>query len=639
MVKERVGGADERASGGSSHRPSRSHSSEAMTQRAPAQEAAPAGRTPSETTALLVEFGRAVKARSFYAAGEPEVRLLFSRAWRSFQADLRRHGALELEAAPAWLRVPVLVLRVPNVQLGGLAARLSERGVRTLRFEADCDADALRALVELLAADPDESVADLPSALYERAPRGIVVNRTPAAPALADTAVQPVRSEPEPAPLEIEGSEGDWSLETDLGAGTAADAAPEPPPSLPASFGDAGADVTPEMPVQGGRARAADEETPAEPSDATPVTGEDTDTEAVEADGERPGAADDAEGEDARGAQLEHVMHELAECEDDFQYHDLARRSELLAAALADEGHGDLAYRALVLFARHAGDDGKRTPLQRDAAMDHLSRLATGTRLADLVDRACAPEAESSLEATQVLLRLGGHVVPTLFRAAEREGDPTRRGQIHGILIAMGDAALPEVLRAFESGELPAVRAAARLAGELQSPRAVPPLTELLEGAEPSLRQEAAKALVRIGDARAVEVLARALESPVAGVPNLAAFCLGASSSGRAGEALLGSLRRAVGRRNYEFAAELVRALGRLGRAEATRDLVALVGHRGLRHRKAWRDLKLAATTALGRLPGDEAVAGLAQAARSRDPQLRRAAETALERRAAALRG
>jgi hypothetical protein len=613
-----------------------------MTQRATAQDAAPSGRTPSETTALLVEFGRAVKARSFYAAGEPEVLLLFSRAWRSFQADLRRHGAFELEAAPAWLRVSALALRVPNVQLGGLAARLSDRGVRTLRFEADCEKEALGALVELLAADPEEAVADLPAALYERAPRGIVVNGLAAsAPPAEPVPPSPPVSEAAAAPPPRDGLEGDWSLESE-GPDAAAASAPEPPPALPPSFGEPGADVTPEMPAAARAARAAQAETPVESHDdatsAEAGDGEDTDTEAVEADGDRPDAADDPEAEDGRSLQLEHVMHELAECEDDFQYHDLARRTELLAAALADEGHGDAAYRALVLFARHGGDDGKRTPLQRDAAMDHLSRLASGARLADLIDRACAPEAESSLEATQVLLRLGAHVVPTLFRAAEREADPTRRGQIHGILIAMGDAALPEVLRAFESGELPAVRAAARLAGELQNPRAVPPLTELLEGAEPSLRQEAAKALVRIGDGRAVEVLVRALESPVAGVPHLAAFCLGASASARSGEALLNALRRAVGRRNYEFAAELVRALGRLGRPEATRDLVALVGHRGLRHRKAWRDLKLAAATALGRIPGDEAVAGLAQAARSRDPQLRRTAESALERRAAALK-
>ena len=93
-----------------------------------AKEGIPSERTASETTALLVELGRAVKARSFYAATEPEVRLLFSRAWRSVQADLRRFGALEIEAAPAWLRVPGLALRVPNVQLGGLPQRMADRG-------------------------------------------------------------------------------------------------------------------------------------------------------------------------------------------------------------------------------------------------------------------------------------------------------------------------------------------------------------------------------------------------------------------------------------------------------------------------------------------------------------------------------
>jgi hypothetical protein len=609
-----------------------------MTQRGPAQEGASPDRTPSETTALLVEFGRAVKARSFYAAGEPEVRLLFARAWRSFQTDLRRHGPLEIEAAPAWLRVPALTLRVPNVQLGGLAARLADRGVRSLRFEADLEAEALGALVELLAADPEEAGGSLADALYERAPRGIVVNRAAPAPAPlpAPAAVAEVPPAPEAPRLELEDREGDWSLETDAAEAPPA-AAPEPPAAT-ASLGEPGSDVTPELPAAAAEgARRAAVDALLEASDATPRASEDTDTEAVEAEGGR--AAEDAEDEDVRGSQLDQLTHELGDCEDDLQYRELARRVELLASALADEGQGDAAYRALVTFARHGGDDGKRTPLQRDAAMDHLARLATGSRLADLVDRACAPDAESSLEATQVLLRLGSHVVPTLFRAAEREGDPSRRGQIHGILIAMGDAALPEVLRAFESGELPAVRAAARLAGELQNPRAVAPLVAILEGGEASLRQEAAKALVRIGDPRAVEALVRGLESAVEGVPQLAAFCLGASASPRAGEALLGSLRRAVGRRNYEFATELVRALGRLGRPEPTRDLVALLGHRGLRNRKAWRELKLAAAAALGRIPGNEAVAGLAQAARARDPQLRRAAESALERRAAALRG
>jgi hypothetical protein len=630
-------------------------------------------RTPSETTALLVELGRAVKARSFYADSEPEVRLLLSRAWRSFQSDLRRHGALDVEAAPAWLRVPALVLRVPNVQLGGLAQRLADRGVRTLRFEQALEADALAALVEILARDPEDAPEPgFAAALYARAPRGIVVNGVPAgaspeaerpraeaAPAPADAApraealfdtdvrdlredrAEDERSEPAvradapPPPLP---GEGDWSLDLDSPAGAAAPRVAEEPPTVPAELGEFGADETPATEIPLAAAPRDRSETPVETSDATPrTTEEDTDTEAVEAerDARSPGEAD--VDEDGRAAELEHLLAELGDCEDDFQYHDMARRVELLSSALADEGYGDLAYRALVVFARHSGDDGKRTALQRDAAMDHLQRLATGVRLAELIDRACAPETEPSLEATQVLLRLGSSVVPMLFRAAERESEPNRRGQIHGILIAMGEAALPEVLRAFEGGELPAVRAAARLSGELQNPRAVAPLAALLEGPEASLRQEAAKALVRIGDPRAIDALVRGLESEVPGVPNLAAFCLGAAASPRAGEALLGALRRAVGRRRYDFAAELVRALGRLGREEAAPDLAALLGHRGLRYRAAWRELKLAAAAALGRIPGDDALTALAEAARARDPQLRRAAQSALDRRASAL--
>lgn len=646
-----------------------------------AKEGIPSERTASETTALLVEVGRAVKARTFYAAGEPEVRLLFSRAWRSVETDLKRFGALDLEAAPAWLRAPGLGLRVPNVQLGGLAQRLAERGVRTLRFEPGLESDGLAALVDLLAADPEDTPeTTLAAALAARVPRGIVVNgeapasspRPTTAPHVARPAEEPGAQampapsdgllEPDPpgpnakrasspaddatTPVELlplavpsEPGEGDWSLATSHGGATAA-AEREPPPAdspgFEISLFDAtGADQTPSEVETESDLGAGALGLGIDPSDATPRTTEDTDTEAVETEHRAAalGADDVVESNDGRASELARSIRELGDCDDDFQYHDLARRTEILATALSDEGHTEAGYRTMVLFARHAGADGKRTPLQRDAAIDHLQRLARGGRLAELVDRACASDTESSLEATQVLLRLGGNVVPMLLRAVEREADPNRRGQLHGILIAMGEAALPELMRAFESGEIHAQRAAARLAGELQNPKAVPPLAVLLEGTEPPLRQEAAKALLRIGDPRALDVLVRALESPVADVPNLAAFCLGASGSGRAAEALRGALRRAVGRRRYEFATELVRALGRLGRIEAAADLAALLGHRGLRYRAQWRDLKLAAATALGRVPGDEATEALLAASRVRDSGIRRIAQAALDRR------
>jgi HEAT repeat protein len=728
-----------------------------------AKEGLPSERTGSETTALLVELGRAVKARSFYAASEPEVRLLFSRAWRSVQTDLRRFGALEIEAAPAWLRVPGLALRVPNVQLGGLPQRMADRGLRTLRFEKDLTSDAFGTLVDLLAGEPEDSAEAFADVLYRAAPRGFIVNGVPSlaaavpaaatapaeatasesppvaslpfepeivTPAAGDTApvldesslfadtqpailprdpaeaplgiepAPPLEPPAEPAPIpelsiaelsvpeplapranrpsaplddlfdlgpeafasrggksgpivpppptipigfDGEEGEGDWSLGT--GAAPTPTPSPLPRPAGPAArraddfdatyFDTPGAEDTPIAEIGDPRQLALG----VDPSDATPrtVADPDTDTETVEAERAAASAValaeDDYETRDSRAEEVDALLRELGDCDDDFQYHDLARRAEILATALADEGRGEIGYRAMVLFARHAGDDGKRTPLQRDAAMDHLQRLASGMRLGELVDRACAPDTESSLEATQVLLRLGSVVVPMLFRAVEREADPNRRGQLHGILIAMGEAAMPELMRAFESREPVAVRAAARLAGELQSPKAVPPLAALLEGPDASMRQEAAKALVRIGDPRALDVLVRALDSSVSDVPNLAAFCLGAAGNGRAADALRNSLRRAVGRRRYEFATELARSLGRLGRQEAAGDLAAILAHRGLRFRAQWRDLKIAAAAALGRIPGDEAKAALTEAAKRGDAPVRRAAQSALDRR------
>ena len=60
---------------------------------------------------------------------------------------------------------------------------------------------------------------------------------------------------------------------------------------------------------------------------------------------------------------------------------------------------------------------------------------------------------------------------------------------------------------------------------------------------------------------------------------------------------------------------------------------------KGFLRRRHNRELKLAAASALGRLPGDEAVGALAQAAQSRDSHIRRAAQIALDRRAQVLAG
>lgn len=344
-----------------------------------------------------------------------------------------------------------------------------------------------------------------------------------------------------------------------------------------------------------------------------------------------------AEPSDERAEELVASLRELDDCEEGASYRDVARRASVLVERLSEEGLADEAYRALLVFAAHASGEAKRGEGLAKLADEHLRSLATGRRLEDLIARACAPRGSSSVRATQILLQLGESAVPPLLDAAELERDPDRRGQMHGILIAMGEKTLPELLRVMDGDDPGFVKSAVRIAGETQNPGAVAKLEALLGHEDAGVRDEAARALVRVGDRHALDALVKALVSHTPGLPALAAYCLGVSGSPRAVRPLLAALKEATSAGQVELAREMIRALGRLGQSEATPDLAGILLQRAWRKRRRLRELKVAAAGALGRLPGDDAVGALAQAAQSRDAQIRRAAQIALDRRARSL--
>ena len=650
---------------------------------------ATAPRTAPEATALLVELGRALRGRSFYAPGSPALQAVLARAIRLWVSDLGSRGELEVEVTDTGLRIPELAHLVPKLHLGGLAERLAARGVDSLCFSASLDGDALAALVELLAAEPTpaEQADGFARALYAAVPAGLIVNgddpaTLPAAPPPPEA--EPAEPEPiaeiEPgpeipperfdaenrdvsgfdfAPGELRGdhaapaeqrddreeptedepgldyslSDAELELETDdelpLEEASPAPPAPARPTLAPPP------EAVRDEPVELEELAPAADDVGAETSDSAWAPREDTDTDVLrdlprEDTDATPALDPDGDG---RWDQLCALLADLDRSEDDFRYNDLARRAEMLAASLSDEGRREAGIRAIRLFVQHAGDGAKRTPRQREVAAEQLERLATGSRLDDLIELSCGEDAAAALDASQLLLAAGAPVVAPLLRKALRERKPERRAQLQATLIALGEVLVPELARALEAEGVAELRAAVRLAGETQNPEFVDRLEDLLMHPEPSLRQEVAKALARIGDARSTEALARALASPLEGVPASAAYCLGTSGSGRAVEALLAALLAALDAGDFGFAGEVIRALGRLGRPEATADLAAVLLHRGMRKRRQYRELKLAAASALGRIPGDAAAGALAQAAHARDTQLRRAAQTALDRR------
>lgn len=339
---------------------------------------------------------------------------------------------------------------------------------------------------------------------------------------------------------------------------------------------------------------------------------------------------------DGSGGHVAELLRELDDCSEDLIYSEIADRVADVAEKLAEQGLENDAYVVVRALAAHAGGESKRSPEQRELALGQLRRLAGGSLFDTVLGCAC-DETDGNLEASQILVQLGSNVVVPVFRAAARERNAERRERIHGILVAMGDEALPDLLRLMRDEDPAQARAAVRLAGEVQSPGAVGRLAELLESPSAALSQEVSKALARIGDATALHSLAEGLESPVGHVPGHAAYALGASGSEIAVAPLLRALHRAIDDGDSEFARDVIRSLGRLGRPEATPDLAGILLRRGLVQRRRHRELKLAAAAALGRLPGDEAVGALAQAAQSRDAHIRRAAQIALDRRAQAI--
>jgi HEAT repeat protein len=471
----------------------------------------------------------------------------------------------------------------------------------------DIDAEALAAFIELLASDRAmiEASGGFERALYARVPAGIVVNGAP--PRLEAEAPEPLESAPE-----VSGADA---------------------PAL--DLVEAG-EVQPLASEPGSSGRVLDEVS--EP-------GQSRSPAAVPATPQlrRTGEVDEGPLEraipDGRSAELVDLLREMDDCDNRLEYAEISRRVVTIAERFSLEGRFDDSYRVILELARHAAEEGKRPAGQAQLAAECLSGLATRERLQDLIDRACAPGAEASVRATQVLLQLGEEVVPTLLAVAEREPDPNRRGQMHGILVAMGEKTLPALLEAMEADEPDRVRNAIRIAGESQNPGAVSRLAEILIGQNAMLREEAGKALVRIGDQVSLDVLISGLTSAVPGVPALTAYCLAASASPRVVDPLLHQMQEAIRSNDFGFARELIRALGRLARPEATEALAELLLRGGILKRRRLRELKVAAASALGRIPGDDAVGALAQAARSRDSQLRRAAQTALDRRANALTG
>jgi HEAT repeat protein len=558
------------------------------------------GRTAADVSSLLVELGRVLKGWHFYPPEHPTRRELVDRAWRAWSGELRRSGPLGLEIRRGAFWLPGG--EAPIGRGEDTARQLYVRSVRRVVFDPELDAATFAAFLDVLATDPEalEAQGGFEAVFYAEARKGIQVN------------------------------EADWRslVERARARSDAADEAGEEEPI--------GTFVTDDDTLPGRPAGAA--EAGGAPAGASAGAGLEQLLGTLGAAAQQafvaPDPAEPVDPRSARRQELASALAQLEECDDELPYRDLARHVVLLATSCAEDGDLDDAYHAVLLLSHHAGDDAKRSYAQRETAIGFLGQLVVGPVLEDLVGRAVAPGAETSLEATAALREIGGRAAPVVLDKLETESDPERRGRLVGVLIAMGEEAVPSLAESIVQGSRRRMRVALRAAGETQNPRLVASLREALLAGPGDVARDAAQALVRIGDVSALEVLTEALGNARPDTAALAAYSLGTTGRVLALAPLTEALSRSLAAGELGFAREVVRSLGRLGRAEAVPGLAALLDRGGLLRRKRLRDLKLAVVSALTHLPGRDAEQALVRAARSRDARLREGAQAALRRRA-----
>jgi HEAT repeat protein len=324
------------------------------------------------------------------------------------------------------------------------------------------------------------------------------------------------------------------------------------------------------------------------------------------------------------------LLGELAHCDSTASYLDLARRAITEAERARD---AEATYRVLDAIAQHVESKEQRLG---EVARSFLLSLCTGDALRDLLERTARGDGAEQVRSAQILTLVGEPAAAAVLDRMPAYPELVQRERLVPLLLALGERAVPELMQRLARPEREIARSAAHILGMLQHPGAVPPLAELAAGADPVLREEAARALVRIGSEEAVSALASGLRGERS-VAISAVQHLAGTASVKAVAPLGHALERALDAKDVDLAKEILRALGRVGRPEAN----AIFG--SVMHRKAgltgrWlRDVKVAAASALATVPGDQAVALLAEALQARDEPLRKAAQRALDRRAEAV--
>ncbi len=530
-------------------------------------------RTPADITSLLMELSRALKGYQFYPDGHPQLKETLERSLRSWQSNLENFGPLELDIQRGSFRLTGSKLAFGKGTLDDLARELAIRGIRRMRAEPDRASESFQALMDLLQVDGDVllEAGGAVQWLIKNQGLGLTLNEINLHQHLEDPFEEEPQEENDTAGQEIEHS----PVVADLREGH----------DTPEAFPDKD---TIDCPVE-------------RPSDSV----------------------------------AEELLGFLDACRDDEPYEKLTQR---LLALFADADNSYISrdrFKSLYTFKRHINEASARSAAQRSLARQSLLALCPEPVISELIQHSFSKSDGAQSDTAGILLELREHCARALITAIEQEQSPTRLEKIQAFLIELGQTIVPVLQGVLEQGSPAHVRIAARTAGQLSATAAVPALCQLLQRQRDDMCKEAVHALVHIGGREALSGLADGLTSSQPKIASLSAFGLGLWESPEALGPLRARLRNVIDTAPAETVLDLIRAIGKIGRAEASSDLTEILHRRAFFRRRRLMEIQLAAVAALAKIPSGGAQQALEEASRRGFSNVRKAAHDALKQLAA----
>jgi HEAT repeat protein len=271
---------------------------------------------------------------------------------------------------------------------------------------------------------------------------------------------------------------------------------------------------------------------------------------------------------------------------------------------------------------------------RRKETLQALLRLSIPEALVFLIAMLCTRDRSKVLRENimWVLVFLQDRTVAPLIERLATESNAQARKFLAETLVRQGLVAVPQLLASLQDERWYVVRNTVAILGQIGDARTISHLRPLLWHEDLRIARETVRALIRIDGPQAVRALVQLLREGREELSPQAILALGAMKNPAAVPCLIDIVKkRDPMMKGIELKIGAIKALGRIGAADALPTLERLARRRVLWQRARFTLLRIQAVKVLGQIGNESSQAVLETLTRDRHPKLAKTASLALK--------